>query len=550
MSVVVVGASYRTAPIAVRERLAIANDQRAEILARIRARDAAVREAMIVSTCNRVEIYAEVDGHAVPHHGLADALCARASFEEVRPHLYERIDAEAIRHIFRVAASLDSLVLGEPQILGQLKEAFDAASAAETIGARLSKTLQRAFFVGKRVRTETALGEGQVSVASVAVDLTKRLFDTLADREVLLLGAGEIAESAARSLLAAGASRVRIANRSRDKAEALAQAVDPECRFASTHPIDELPKLLETADVVLVSTGAPTYVVTRELAATALKRRRGRPIFFIDLAVPRNVDPVVHSLDGCYRYDLDDLEKTIVVSGERRRTEAARAEAIVAEEARTFGEWVRQQSVTPTIVALRARFRGTLTTELQRSFTGRLRHLRDEDRQQLALMVDAAVNKLLHAPTRALKATVEAETDGGLVDARARARDTTGAGCADQRQARSRGRRRRTAAGSRVGEPRLKFERGRRDSRERGGATVHGHRSLNGASTSQRSPMMQPASVRAAERRPSRTRGTTRVDRDASRALHAHGRRTSRSDRPRIGRGARRARDGSPRRRA
>ncbi len=413
---VVVGVSYKSASVAVRERVAIPNDERGAFLGRLRDADGALSEAMIVSTCNRVEIYATGSDEREVRARVVDALAERVPTEDLRPHLFERAGDAAIHHIFRVAASLDSLVVGEPQILGQVKEAFEAANEAQTVGVLIGKALHRAFFVAKRVRTETSLGAGQVSVASVAVDLAKRLYDDLAGREILLLGAGEIAESAARALQAAGASKLIIANRSFDKAEALARAIDPTEAFTSPRSLAELPTLLEHADVVLVSTGSPTFVVTRELAAAAVKRRRGKPLFFVDLAVPRNVDPRVHDLENCYRYDIDDLE-TIVASGmQSRRAEADAAEAIVAAEAKAFDAWTRQLEVTPTIVALREKVRSTVAQELERSLAGKLRHLSDDDRKALGTMLDAAVNKLLHAPTRALKASVDEASGPALLD--------------------------------------------------------------------------------------------------------------------------------------
>ena len=400
---VVVGVSYRSASVAVRERLAIATDERAALLAELRRELNVVHEAMVVSTCNRVEVYAAGASEDGVRARIVNVLAARVPSDDIRPHVYERRGKEAISHIFRVASSLDSLVVGEPQILGQVKEAFEAAVEAESIGALLGKTLHRAFFVAKRVRTETALGAGQVSIASVAVDLARRLYDSLEGREILLLGAGEIGESAARALRAAGASKLIIANRSFDKAAALAKSLDPTGNQASPRSLAELPTLLEHADVVIVSTGSPTFVVTREMAATATKQRRGRPLFFVDVAVPRNVDPRVHDLDNCYRYDIDDLEAVVAAGMESRRTVADAAEGIVAAETSAFEAWTRQLEITPTIVALREKVRGTLAAELERSLAGKLRHLNDDDRKALGVMLDAAVNKLLHAPTRALK---------------------------------------------------------------------------------------------------------------------------------------------------
>jgi glutamyl-tRNA reductase len=412
LKVAVVGVSYKSAPVAVRERVAIAGEERDRVLAQLRD-EHAIREAMVVSTCNRVEVYAAGEDEARAVERARDVLAARVPGEDLRPYFYDRRGVDAVRHVFRVASSLDSLVVGEPQILGQVKEAFEAAVACESVGGVLSRCLTRAFHVAKRVRTETALGAGQVSVASVAVDLAKTIYSELAGHEVLLLGAGEIAESAARALKAAGATRLLIANRSYEKAEALASQIEG----ALARSLGELPTLLEHADIVLVSTGAAGFVVTREIAATAVKRRRGRALFFVDVAVPRNVDPRVHDLDNCYRYDIDDLEKIVGDGMKERRAEADAAEKLVSGEVDQYIAFARQLEVTPTIVALRERVRATLGAELDRTLAGKLKHLSEEDRKALGVMLDAAANKILHAPTRALKQATERPEGPALVEA-------------------------------------------------------------------------------------------------------------------------------------
>lgn len=397
LKVAVVGVSYKSATVAVRERVAIAGEERENVLGQLRAED--VREAMIVSTCNRVEVYIAGDDEARIVERAKHILASRVPGEDLRPFLYDRRGLEAVRHVFRVASSLDSLVVGEPQILGQVKEAFEAANAADSVGTALSRCVTRAFHVAKRVRTETALGAGQVSVASVAVDLARTIYSDLSGHEVLLLGAGEIAESAARALNAAGATRLLIANRSFEKAENLASQI----QGASPRSLAELPTLLEHADIVLVSTGAAGFVITREIAAQAVKRRRGRALFFVDVAVPRNVDPRVHDLNNCYRYDIDDLEKIVADGMKERRSEADAAERLVQTEVDQYVTMARQLEITPTIVALRERVRSTLGSELDKTLNSRLKHLGEDDRKALGVMLEAAANKILHAPTRALK---------------------------------------------------------------------------------------------------------------------------------------------------
>ena len=409
LPLIVVGVSYRSASVAVRERVAVASEERHAVLQQMRDGNA-IHEAMLVSTCNRVEVYAAGRDLLLARDRAISMLTSRAPGEDLRPHIYERRGREAVHHIFRVASSLDSLVVGEPQILGQVKEAYEAAAAAEVLGSVLGRAVNKAFHVAKRVRTETALGAGQVSVASVAVDLARKIYSDLSGREVLLLGAGEIAESAARALKAAGATKILIANRSFERAEALANLIEG----ASPRSLGELPGLLEHADIVLVSTGAAGFVVTREMAAIAVKRRRGRPLFFVDVAVPRNVDPRVHDLDNCYRYDVDDLEQIVAAGMAGRKQEADVAERLVLTEVDAFVTWAKQLEVTPTIVALRERVRSTLAAELDRTLGSRLKHLPDEDRKALGVMLDAAVNKLLHAPTRVLKGAKD-DPDGDAI---------------------------------------------------------------------------------------------------------------------------------------
>lgn len=412
LKVAVIGVSYKSAPVAIRERIAIAGEERDTVLGQLRA-EAGIREAMVVSTCNRVEVYAAGDDETELVERARHVLASRVPGDDLRPYLYERRGLDAVRHVFRVASSLDSLVVGEPQILGQVKEAFEAATTAESIGGALTRCLTRAFHVAKRVRRETALGAGQVSVASVAVDLARTIYSDLSGHEVLLLGAGEIAESAARALKAAGATRLLIANRSFEKAEALASQIEG----AQPRSLGELPVLLEHADIVLVSTGAAGFVVTRELAAVAVKRRRGRALFFVDVAVPRNVDPRVHDLDNCYRYDIDDLEGIVVEGMKERRSEADAAEQLVANEVHQYVSVARQLEATPTIVALRERVRATLAGELDKTLGSRLKHLSEDDRKALGVMLEAAANKILHAPTRVLKQATEKPDGSALIDA-------------------------------------------------------------------------------------------------------------------------------------
>jgi glutamyl-tRNA reductase len=388
--------NHRTAPVETREQLAVAADALGRVAAEL-ATLPAVREAMLIATCNRIEVYAATDHSSQCAASIRGFLEGRAPDTAVAGCLYEHRDDAAVRHVFRVAASLDSMVVGEPQILGQVKEAYSAAQSAGALGPALARTLARAFGTAKRVRSETTIATGSVSVASVAVDLATQIFGELRGRRVLVLGAGKMALGAARSLVGAGA-RLAIANRSYERALELARA-----RGGDAHPLQDLPMLLEHVDVLVCSTGASRFVVTHDMVQAAMKARRGRSLFIIDIAVPRNVDPRVNALDNVYLFDVDDLEREVARALSGRGGALDAAEKILEEELRAFESEQRTGAVVPTLAALRERFRVTARGELERSLSGRLKHLGADDRRALETMVDAMVNKLLHAPTVALR---------------------------------------------------------------------------------------------------------------------------------------------------
>jgi glutamyl-tRNA reductase len=395
--IVVVGLSHRTAPIDVRERIALNRDKLPEFLAKLTS-EAPVGEAFVVSTCNRVEIVAAArSGEDL--QAVADA-CVKALEREapgIGSHLYRRVGGEAVRHLFRVASSLDSLVLGEPQILGQVKDGFDLGRAVGSIGSTLHRSVPRALRTAKRVRSETAIGSGQVSVPSVAVDLTRQIFGELRGRGVLLVGSGEMAEAVARLLRGAG-SRLFVLGRNRERVEQLAREVDGEPRLWP-----DLTATLVEADVIITSTSAPGFVIDREQVLAARKKRRGREQSYVDLAVPRDVEPSVNEIEGVFLYNIDDFSQIVADSLAQRSREAELAARIVDEETRDYERWADAEQATPTIVRLRKKLRAALRVELERSFRGRLKHLPAADRQALELMLDAAENRLLHVPTMRLR---------------------------------------------------------------------------------------------------------------------------------------------------
>jgi glutamyl-tRNA reductase len=400
---VVVGLSHKTAPVEIRERLAIPGDALPDTL-RTLVSLPAVGEAMCISTCNRVEVIATPRNGAQGIDALGEALSAAldrlstgGGGQSIKGHLYCHRDRAAALHLFRVASSLDSIVVGEPHILGQVKDAFETAQSAGTVGPVLSRVVSRALHAAKRVRAETSIGEGMVSVPSVAVDLAQQIFSDLTGRQAMLVGAGEMAETAAQALIKAGA-KVLVVNRSLERAAALASKIG-----ASPRPWSELEAALAEVDVVISSTASRDFVLPRALVQKAQKVRKGRTLFLIDIAVPRDIEPSVHTLDNVFLYDVDDLEGIVKETQKTRQSEADRAEILVVEEARSLEAWVEARGVTPTIVGLRAKTKATLMAELDRSLAGKLRHLNEADRAALAAMVEASVNKLLHGPTSQLR---------------------------------------------------------------------------------------------------------------------------------------------------
>ncbi len=389
---VVVGVNHRSAPIETRERVAVSSDGLDDAVRSVKALPG-VREAMMIATCNRVEVYASGDDLDAVSQSI------RAYFDQrgAVPYLYEHRGEAGVRHAFRVCASLDSLVPGDAQILGQVKEAYGVAQTANAAGQVLGRVMPRAFQAARRVRAETTIGQGQVSIASVAVDLTRGIFGDLNGRQVVVLGAGKMALGAARSLVRHGA-KLAVANRSYDKAVALAQE-----HGGVAHPLTDLSLLLQHGDVIICSTGASTYVVTRDEVQRAMKGRRGRSLFLIDIAVPRNVDPRVGDLDNVYSYNIDDLERIVAEGSSSRVAATTAAERVLNEELESFRTEQRARGAAPVITALRTRFRATAKAELERSLSKPLKHLGPDERKALEVMLDAMVNKLLHSPTITLR---------------------------------------------------------------------------------------------------------------------------------------------------
>lgn len=410
MNFFVLGVNHKTAPVAVRERFALSKERAAEALRRLTAR-ADVSEALLIATCNRTEILAcGVDEHcnlrAFVHEffGLQD-------FADER-WLFDCHGREAVRHVFRLASSLDSMVVGEAQILGQLKQAYAAARAQGAVRAQLDHLLTRAFAAAKKVRRQTRIAASAVSVASVAVELAGKIFGSLNDKAVFLVGAGPMCELAARHFLAHGAKKIYVANRTYARAVALAAKFNGEAVA-----FERLYEAVPRADIVLSSTGAPQAIFRREHGAQFLRARRNRPMFFIDIAMPRDVAPEVNELEGIFVYNLDDLQQVAATHLGGRRQEAARAELIVAEEVRRFEQRLRTAQVVPTIVGLQQQLEAVRQAELAR-VRGRLGRLTAEQEMAIETLTRGIVNKILHVPITALKAaTGSANSAAPVVEA-------------------------------------------------------------------------------------------------------------------------------------
>ena len=398
MPLFVAGLSHKNAPVALRELLAVEEDKLRELLHDLQSSDV-LREVMVLSTCNRVEVYgvAEAPGEA---RALAfRSLCRHRGVDlgTVEPLLYTHVDADAVRHAFRVSASLDSMMIGEPQILGQVKEAFALAQACEAVGPHLHPLFNPAFSVAKRVRTETEIARHAVSVSFAAVELAKKIFDGLAGRAVLLVGAGKMSELAARHLVEQGAFPIYVANRTWARAQDLARALS-----GTAVPWDELPTALAAVDIVVTSTGAPDPVITRAAVTRIMHGRRGRPLFFIDIAVPRDVEAGVDGLADVYRYDVDDLKQVVDANLRERAREAQRAETLVEREVGKFLARQGDAEVIPTIVSLRARLEEIRLGEVKKTLA-RLPDAPPETRAAIEALSSAMVNKILHAPITKLR---------------------------------------------------------------------------------------------------------------------------------------------------
>jgi len=413
VQILLVGISHRTAPVELRERIDFQARGVADALRALAGRGSA-REAVVVSTCNRAELYVACDEAAAARQDLVRFLSDfnGVAAGEIAPHVYDVADLDVARHLFRVAAGLDSLVMGEPQILGQVKDAHTIATDAHTSGPVLNRLFHSSFAVGKRVRTETGLGSGAVSVSYAAVALARKIFGDLTGRSVAVIGAGEMGKLTALHMKSHALSRITIVSRTMAHAARTAEAIGG----ASAAPWEELDAVLGASDIVITATGAAAPILTKAHIESVMRPRRNRPLFIIDIAMPRDVEAAAGEIEQVFLYNIDDLQATVRENLARRTSEVARAEAIVSEEVEKFGAWFRSRGAIPTVVALRQRFESIRRAELER-LDFKLSALPPEARLRVDEITHLIVEKLLLTPTEQLKALGGSDTVGAYTEA-------------------------------------------------------------------------------------------------------------------------------------
>jgi len=416
-SLVLLGINHNTAPIEVRERLAIPAARLADAT-RSLLHQPGIREGLILSTCNRVELLTLQDDAADTAQAATSQPQTKADLlrflheyfavppHDIQPHLYEFREREAVRHLFRVASSLDSMVVGEPQILGQVKDSYTIAREVGAVSTHLESLLQRTFTVAKKVRSETQIGSSSVSIASVAVDLARKIFGSLEGKTVLLVGAGKMSELAARHLIQQGAASILVTNRTPARAEQIAAEFSTPNIHTEAIPFDALYDQAARADIVITSTGAPQKIFGRSHGQHFLQRRRNRPMFFIDIAVPRDVDPRMNEVEGCFVYDIDDLQQVAAANLADRSREAEAAETIVSREVEKYEQRLQSRDAVPAILALQQSAEAIREAELARS-AKRLADLTPAQREAVEAMTRSLTAKLLHPQLTALRESAQ-----------------------------------------------------------------------------------------------------------------------------------------------
>jgi len=414
MEILCIGLNHETAPVAVRERLALTGDSLQETLQWLKGQPD-VQEALVLSTCNRVEFYLVTEqGVGQVDSIIRQYFADRFGLEEEDwgRFQYQYGYHQAIAHLFRVTSGMDSMVIGEPQITGQVKEAYRQAVHQKAVGTILNRLFHKCFHVSKRVRTETELAARAVSVSYVAVELAKKIFGDLSDRQALLAGAGEMAELAARHLVTTGIGSILVASRTLENAERLAASFQGDAI-----PLDSIAASLAEIDILLCSTAAPDYILRADQIREAMRTRKHKPVFIIDIAVPRNIDPEINTIDNVYLYDIDDLQTVLQANMEERKKELKRAESIVQDEVRAFLAWISSLDLVPTIVSLRERAEEIRVREMEKALSFLEAPVSEKDKKAIEAMSQAIVNKILHDPVSTLKKAEEKGDTPGLVEA-------------------------------------------------------------------------------------------------------------------------------------
>jgi glutamyl-tRNA reductase len=397
-NIILIGLNHKTAPVNIRECLAFSQEETCDALNSLRT-ITAVEEAMLFSTCNRVELLITAREHlsAIDEAKKFLARFKQLPLDAFESSLYQHQGEAAVRHVFRVAASLDSMVLGEPQILGQIKAAYRTATEQKTSGVILNRLLHKTFFVAKRIRSETGIGDRAVSISYAAIELGRKIFGDLQGKQVLLIGAGEMAELAVEHLIRHRSGQIYVANRTFERGMELASAYNGTAiRF------EEIPDYVKQVDIIISSTGAKGYILQRPQIKAVMRGRRNRPIFFIDIAVPRDIDPAINTINNVYVYDIDDLKDVVDDNIEDRSREALKADRIIDEAVINFCRWYQGLGVVPTIKALRHKVQGIGQEELRKTLQ-QMSHLSIQDQQAIQRMTEVVINKVLHEPTRYLK---------------------------------------------------------------------------------------------------------------------------------------------------
>ena len=404
VNLVLVGVNHKTTPVEIREKLAFTKGKIEESVDHL-FNFPDIIEHTILSTCNRVEIYARANSQDSAIKSIKQFICDfhQLSLVELEDHFYSYSNKEAVEHLFRVSSSLDSMILGEAQILGQVKEAYSLARDLRSTGLVLNQLFEKAFSIAKKVREETGIAERSVSISSAAVELAQKIFDDLENHTVMLVGTGEMAELAAKHLISYGVKTIYVTSRTYERAANLARTLN-----GSALDFEAFKNELHRADIVITSTSAPNFIIKKDIVEKAIHKRKNKPIFFIDIAVPRDIEPDVNNLENVYLYDIDDLQVVVSANIKEREKEAENAMNFISQEVTKFNNWVGALDAVPTIVEIRKKAENIRKQEIEKTLK-KISHLSEDDKQLLRQMSSSMINKILHKPTIKLKQKTQSE---------------------------------------------------------------------------------------------------------------------------------------------